>query len=115
MRRRGLLLTVALASVGAMTLAAQQGQPADPKRTPGSRGTQTRIGRRSWPPTARTRRHLLPRAAAVDRPALQPLVVALPGQRVADVPAVARQRRPRLRMSPRQRSRASSRRDNIGR
>src|SRR4030095_13166982 len=38
MRRRGLLLTIALASVGAMTLAAQQGQPADPKRTPGVQG-----------------------------------------------------------------------------
>src|ERR1700752_1676357 len=38
MRRRGLLLTVALASVGAMTLGAQQGQPADPKRTPGVQG-----------------------------------------------------------------------------
>jgi len=38
MRGRGLLLTLALASVGAMTLAAQQGQPADPKRTPGVQG-----------------------------------------------------------------------------
>jgi hypothetical protein len=106
MRRRGLLLTVALASVGAMTLAAQQGQPADPKRTPGVQG----------PADPNRAAFVAANCKNVERPALHRLVLALPGRRVADVPAVARQRpRSRLRMSPRQRSRASSRRDNIGR